>query len=704
MPITLNTRGGGTQRVGFVPRAGGGYERGVIEERDSSGNVVSRTPGGVSSERGSLIRDRLAREQASKQSEQVAAPVVAQTASVPAPRVVNPIVPKNASSPLARMNNQPFMPPTVQTGTSTSVIPQQEYYTGSSILKNERVVQPAVKESGIAGLSQTLREKSAVKTIETQRAESQGRSPSPKVIATSFLVGAAIPVVSTAQALANPVETTKSTAAKAFSYANKPSRIAEDLASTGAAVKANPALAAGRLTGEAVVSKGVDIGFKGAAYGVNELKFIGKTELPQTEIAPSFLSGKEKYPTGTPQQTVSLINKQGYAYSASPERLAKGEGTVTVLTQAEKKAAGLPLSETGGLYAAGKISPQFTGLVERGDTYARPSLLPTFGTPGSIQRIQTKASLLPESVVSKGFSEANKYLDTAAASQKPGVAFASPATQIRGKTEAEVIIPGGSKLVRPGYESGGGFKVLVGADFDKFVRVPVKFDEAGAVLKTRKVPVREYVNLGSKEVPKGYLADFDSPGYSYKASRSGALPASSLLLTSSKPVVTPVSSSAVVPKPSRPVSVRYNEASVSGPSVSSRSISRTPTSTISRPPVTSTYSSYRRSIVERPVVPSYAPPSRPSYSVSKSFPTVVPPGVPKGGFEDYKLVTRLKVRDPKKYTPGFTAAAFNVGGGSVKRRTGFSGFETRGLLSGPRGAGRGGSVNKAFIKYKRLKI
>jgi hypothetical protein len=227
------------------------------------------------------------------------------------------------------------------------------------------------------------------------------------------------------------------------------------------------------LVGEALL---FDKAISATGTAIVNSRFIGKTPVAGAEItSPRFNYGIDYYPQ-TPnlqagnKQILSNIKESGVVYSASPERLAGGADKVTILTQAQKKAQGLPLSETGGLYAADRLSPVFTQKIG-GSESSFGIGMPKLGAEGSVQVVKTEAARLPPKLRTS-MSAGNKFLDEQAATTNPRTAFISPAREVRGKTEAEVIIPGGSVLQR--VDDISAIQRLTKRDFNEFTFIPTR--------------------------------------------------------------------------------------------------------------------------------------------------------------------------------------------------------------------------------------
>ena len=507
----------------------------------------------------------------------------------------------------------------------------QLVYRGPELDQRKNVLLPSNKESYEQMFSRyddqntqrSLQNKPGIDGVRTQ--------------AIGFGIGVGIVAGGVVQTIKSPIQSSKSAAQATFDRIDNPGILLTDAGNVGSMIKNTPGKATGIVAASYATGKVTNV-----LFGLpNQARFIGKTEAPQTYVAPSFLSGKEMYPKGKPGVVVDNINRQGFAFSASPTRLSSGAAEVKIFTQAEKKAAGLELSKTGGLYAADKISPQFTELVRResADGY-RFSLLPNFGAPGSIQKISTRAERLPKSITSRGFAASNEFLDQQAAYKKPGVAFSSPEVEVRLKSEAEVIIPGGSKLVRT--QKYGGVKRALGTDFDSYVRIPVKFNTEGKVVKTAKVPVREYSNMGAKVPGVASISDDIGRGSSsYRSSNPGVFR------------VTPYSSAGSSSGRESRSSVTPSNSIASSSSASRSAASRT----VSEP-----FSSAGSS--------SVAPPSRslPKYSAGYSAPRVQPfPYSSNSGLGPDTNINKKKYKQPRikksdsyLYAPTFTAAFFGV--------------------------------------------
>lgn len=662
----------GTTRVGFRSRSsGGGFER--VEG------------GEISTERGSLIRERLKNE-----SQEVKAP--------------EPV-------PEQTVTQQPVAS-TVGPGGRPSVIKQTDYVggfstaingrpgTGTATYSRQNVVGIAgaapVRQKVITGAVQPTRSLPFTQRVEAGIGESsarasQSRNPFTRAqaINTAFAGGLVISGVRTAQTaravVTQPRQVATSIGAAGVRFARDPAGVVtQGVSNVGASIRSNPARAAGIAAGDIITGRAVD---RGLTAGARSIRFAGKTERSaEGLIAPSYLRGEELFPTGTPRRTVAEINRNRLAFSASPVAPNRGR-SFTVLTQAEKRAAGLDLSETGGLYAAARVSPAFTQQVVRGESRPTISLVPSFGVPGSIAAIETRASRLPASVRSemartRSIAAGNRFIDGTVQRTGTNRAFSSPATELpRGiaKTEAEVIIPGGSVVERKG--NFGFISRTFGRDFDEFVRVPVSPGSS----KTVPVAIRKYTNLGirgSDEIINGVnigrrsrtsrVSDIEY----YRAARptsSGALSFARFNLSSS-----------LFGSSSRASSSSLSFAP-------SSSLSRFPSSSISSRPSSSTASSlsgffpssrtgYRSS---EQILFSSAAPSRSRASSSRS--TMISDsffrGI-EGGGRDRKKRNRDFRKTPREdvYASSLTAGALRIRARRGERRSaGFTGLELRGI-------------------------
>jgi len=546
-------------------------------------------------------------------------------------------------------SNSRVVLPATTSGTSQPVGTGALSYVGPSLDKRKTVLEPAAKETygqmfsrwDDQNTQQSLQNKPGIEGVRTQ--------------AIGFGIGVGVVALGVVQTIKSPVQSINSATKATFDRIDDPGILLTDAGNVGSMIKNTPGKATGIVAASYATGKVTNV-----LFGLpNKARFIGKTEAPQTYIAPTFLSGKEIYPKGKPGVVVDNINRQGFAFSASPTRLSSGVSEVKIFTQAEKKAAGLDLSETGGLYAADRISPVFTELVQRqSDAGYRFSLLPRFGAPGSIQKISTKAERLPTSVTSRGFAASNEFIDIQAASKKPGVAFSSPAAEIMRKTEAEVLIPGGSNLLRT--QKYGGVKRALGTDFDTYVRIPVKFNTEGQVVKTTKVPIRDYTNVGAKVPGVASISDDIVRGSSsYRSSNPGVFR------------ITPFSSAGYSSGRGSRSSVTPIESSIASSSSSSASSSAAPSSSLfaasgskgsvaARRSVPEPFSSAGSSIVPSRSVPKYSG----VYSVSRvqPFPYSLNRGVSSDTSINKKKYKqpRIKKSDSYLYAPTFTAAFFGV--------------------------------------------
>jgi hypothetical protein len=471
----------GRERIGFRARSGGGYER-----------VAG---GEISTERGSLSRNRVNQENqaAAAAQEQAAATRTESTA------VASTV---GADGRPSVIRQQTFIG-----GFSTPVNGQAGYGT-ASYTRNDVVGVSGTRAPQSRTITGTVQPRSSLPFIQRQEAaidertqmSRQSNNPFTRArgIDQAFAGGLIISGARTAQTAKAVVTQPKQVATSVFGagvrfFANPIATTSQGISNIGASAARNPARFGGVVAGDILTGRAIDKGFTSASRSI---RFAGKTEVPaESIVAKSYLSGDEFFPTGTPASSVRTINVNQRAFSASPVAPNKGK-TFTVLTQAEKKKAGLDLSETGGLYAAPKVSPAFTQLVVRGESRPQFTLVPSFGVPGSIASIETRASRLPFSVRSQikstnSLTPGNRFIDGGIQSRGTRKAFSTPASEL-GKTEAEVLFPGGSVIERKG--NYGFLSRATGRDFDEFVRVPV----SPGSTKTVPVALREYRNLGLK--------------------------------------------------------------------------------------------------------------------------------------------------------------------------------------------------------------
>lgn len=675
----------GRETVGFRPREGGGFERGT----QRPGETLSST------EKGGLIQERIANERKEERDRYYILTQTLETegqASTVSPEGLPAVVTvKRFVGPASGVT---------PSGQRSLIIGQSQFNKVrvedvginkvSTPFSDFNTIQPLVQSQpgerrllSVFETKQELKSEQTQKFIQDNRLDKtiSGRTFSLQAGVQSFGAGVAISGARTLRAVSNPIQTVKSIGRGAFGFATSPIQTsARVIGEAKASFQSNPTRFAGVVSGDIATGFGLEKGFRAGARAV---RFAGKTEIPAGDIvAPTYISGSEIYPTGTPRSSVSTINREGRAFSAMPQAPERGR-SFTVLTQSEKVARGLDLSETGGLYAAPRVSPIFTQVVTKGPSGSSFSLIPRWGVPGSIAEIQTGAQRLPRGVREtmrreRSIRAGNVFLDETVQTRGTNRAFSTPATELGIKTEAEVIIPGGSQIRRT--ENYGWFDRATGRDFDAFVRVP----KSPGSTSTVPVAIRRYENIGISPrgvagVSRGARRTFDvSDVEYYRSPRQGSLGvlrySSSLGRSSSSGGLFSLGGS--------------------GASLSSGSSSLTSSGLFS--------SSYYSGFSSRSSFSSGAGSSSRSSSrslsslfssggsgsrFSSSFSYIPPlPGVPKflfEGDEGKKRKGSTGFKRPKRsniYESSLTANVLNIRAGrGQKRATGFSGFEIRGV-------------------------
>lgn len=686
MATFVRDRSGNLQRVGFRSRGSqGGFERGIKRE----GETLSST------ERGGLARERIARE---RQQERTREKILTQTletegqASTVSPEGLPAVVTvKRFVGPATGVT---------PTGQRSLIIGQSQFNKvrvqdigmnrTDKVFSESNIVPPVVQAQpgerrflSVFETKQELKAEQTQKFIQDNRLNKSfsGRAFSLQAGVQSFGTGIAISGARSLRAVSNPLETVRSIGRGAVGFATSPIQTSVRVfGEARSSFQANPTRFAGVVTGDIATGFALERGFRA---GGRALRFAGKTEIPASDIvAPTYLSGSEIYPTGTPRSTVALVNREQRAFSAMP-RAPEGGRSFTVLTQSEKIARGLDLSETGGLYAAGRVSPIFTQVVTKGPSGSSFSLIPRWGVPGSIAEIQTGAQRLPRGVREtmrreRNIRAGNVFLDETVQIRGTNKAFSTPATELGIKTEAEVIIPGSSQIRRT--QEYGWFDRAIGRDFDAFVRVP----KSAGSKSTVPVAIRRYENLGISprgvaSVSRGARKTFDvSDVEYYRAPRQSSLgvlrysaslsrsSSSGSLFSSGGSSFGSGSSSSFSLTSGGLFSSSYSGAYRSGSYFSSggsgsRSTSRSLSSLFS----------------------SGGSGSRSSSSFSYNPP---PPSVPKFLFEGDERKRKKKKTsyrtgiDPRQYASSLTGIALRIRAGRGERRaTGFSGLEIRGI-------------------------
>lgn len=453
---------GRLQAIGKKPReSGGGYETGVIGTTDRPGGTIQDQVAG--STQGSLTDLRLAQE---AQAKKAATQVQTQAAPPQTPQQALDAQRNEQNNRILQQINQAANAPKQRERTPSQIQPgpaQVETYEDK--LRRERQDPSYSKAEKLLSVPDF--------TVDTEAAlerADQSQFLSGEYLKQKTVAGAFGGFGGLFRVAAAPIKTAKNigSAVKQFFGGGAP----EIAQATIQEATRNPVA----FAIEAFV---IDKGVGAVGESVRIARVATKTEVPSADIVnPRFSYGIDRYPqrpvTEAGQNSlITDINQQGFAFSGSPERVAGG-GDVNVLTQQGKIDAGLDLSESGGLYADARLSPQFTGQVQKDPSYGLG--IPKFGSEGSIQLIETKAGRIPRGERSTLVS-AQDYLETRAASEQPGVALISPAREF-GKTESEVIIPGGSVLKRT--DDPSRLQKALGTDFKEFTYVPTKFPEANA--------------------------------------------------------------------------------------------------------------------------------------------------------------------------------------------------------------------------------
>jgi len=495
MATYVRDRSGSLQRVGLQKRTGGGYQRTVGS-------------GGLSNQKGSIniqaqVAERQQAQQAYKKSQ---AEYEAATATREEEQAVASTVGSDGQASVIKQK--------VFFGPSSTIIDGQGGATINELRSNKGEVIP------IAGRNQTPTKIIGTSSIQPQTfqeklASVKGQSsfsdsPLPLILSQkptslgevtqsginqfkSFGAGFALGGLQTLsfgkQLVTKPVSTGKMVASSVYTTVRNPKPF---IMSQYIQAKTNPSGYGGTLAFDFALGKGLEKGF---SFAGNTAKYAGKPRVEAKEIvAPSYLSGEEFYPTGSPRSAVRAVNREQRAFSASPTAPNKGN-SFTVLTQAEKRAKGLDLSETGGLYAAPRVSPAFTTVVTKVEGYNTFSLIPRWGSPGAIAEIETRATRLPQSVRSqmrkeKSIRAGNVFLDEGGLSRGTNKAYSTPATELGIKPESEVIIPGKSVIKRSNEYTV--FDRALGRDFEYYVDIP----KTPGSKKTTRVAVRQYKNIG----------------------------------------------------------------------------------------------------------------------------------------------------------------------------------------------------------------
>lgn len=432
--------------------------------------------------------------------------------------------------------------------------------------------------------------------------------------------------------------------------------IVEDPAKFGRSIVSEattePARFGGELFGSYGVTKGGSIIAKTGTKALKATTFIGKTKVASTAIVePKTLAGTEIFPTARPYvagsaktllkefkggQYVSTLGQEG-GYHATTGGLAR------------KLVIGAGTSETPGLYIAPSVSKYFLRLVEKVKGY---SLFPKNIFPKSpkIAYFETEVSRLPSAVRPafgsgmKGLKAGNKFFgsfdqagtaaklvakiyktkqfkDIVSPKGKPGTAYISPAFEAGIKAEKEAIIQTGNLYKRAGL--GTGWQKLTG--FKEFT-----------IINGEKVPILRYAYAGQASA-KDLIGKTISGASELRStttkpiitpSRSGAVVSSSLGLgktySSSAPIKT--SSSSLISSGSS----SFTKISSGSPSVFLR-VSGTTSIPSYLPPNISSYkkyyvpSSYTSSTPSKIAPPKYPTIKYPSYRTPPSKPPTYPP-------------------------------------------------------------------------------